>query len=145
MLLWTDEEVIYVVCFQVVSGKISCSLCKHQRFICLYDGMPVVSSVSLLSVAMPRQCCPRSCYQADRLLDLGFEKKMEEIVGIIDKRLEEARSGERQTVLLSATMHNNLGRLATLSLRSPISIGFRSNGLDMFLFGAEQVIAAISM
>ena len=67
-----------------------------------------------------------ACFQADRLLDLGFEKKMEEILSIIDKRLEQARTGPRQTVLMSATMHSNLTRLATLSLQQPVKIGFRS-------------------
>lgn len=77
--------------------------------------------------------------EADRLLDLGFEKKMEEIVGILDKRLEEARTGPRQTALFSATMHSNLGKLATLSLRNPVAVGFRAkviNG-ELQVQGAE--------
>jgi superfamily II DNA/RNA helicase len=65
------------------------------------------------------------------LLDLGFEKKMEEIVGILDKRLEDARTGPRQTALFSATMHSNLGKLATLSLRNPVAVGFRCDHLEM--------------
>eukprot|EP00873_Tetraselmis_striata_P001678 jgi/Tetstr1/421942/TSEL_012841.t1 len=72
--------------------------------------------------------------EADRLLDLGFEKKVEEIVGILDRRLEEARTGHRQTALFSATMHGNLGKLATLSLRNPVAVGFRAKFVDGELY-----------
>jgi hypothetical protein len=59
------------------------------------------------------------------LLDLGFEKKIQDIISILDERLENARTGPRQTVLVSATMHSNLTQLAALSLQQPIMIGFR--------------------
>lgn len=87
-----------------------------------------VSMQLVLTAVMSRPLLDRQSsmgVQADRLLDLGFEKKVEEIVGILDRRLEEARTGHRQTALFSATMHGNLGKLATLSLRNPVAVGFR--------------------
>lgn len=48
-----------------------------------------------------------------------------DIIAILDKRTELSRNRRRQTVLLSATLHNNLGSLATLSLTNPVSVGIR--------------------
>ena len=49
-------------------------------------------------------------------------------MGLLDERAAAedggARAHPRQTVLLSATLHSNLGALAGLSLRSPATIGF---------------------
>lgn len=62
--------------------------------------------------------------EADRLLDLGFEKQVKEIIGILDRRSEAGdRSTGRQTVLLSATMHAGLGRIA-VGMKAPVTIGF---------------------
>lgn len=62
--------------------------------------------------------------EADRLLDLGFEKQVKEIIGILDGRSEAGdRSTSRQTVLLSATMHAGLGRIA-VGMKAPVTIGF---------------------
>lgn len=59
--------------------------------------------------------------EADRLLDLGFEKKVAKIVHLIDERSQCIST--RKTALLSATMHAGIGRLAALSLRNPMYIG----------------------
>ena len=48
-----------------------------------------------------------------------------DIIAILDKRTEMSRNRRRQTVLLSATLHANLGKLATLSLTNPVSVGIR--------------------
>lgn len=48
-----------------------------------------------------------------------------DIITILDKRTELSRNRRRQTVLLSATLHANLGKLATLSLTDPVSVGIR--------------------
>lgn len=48
-----------------------------------------------------------------------------DIISILDKRTEMSRNRRRQTVLLSATLHANLGKLATLSLTHPVSVGIR--------------------
>ncbi len=72
--------------------------------------------------------------EADRLLDLGFEKKLREITELINKRqqqLEEGGGGGggsegRRTVLLSATLHGQLGALAELALKDPAVLGFQA-------------------
>ena len=62
--------------------------------------------------------------EADRLLDLGFEKQVKEIISILDERSEGGdRSLGRQTVLLSATMHAGLDRIA-VGMKAPATIGF---------------------
>ncbi|BDA42696.1 DEAD-box ATP-dependent RNA helicase 17 [Coccomyxa sp. Obi] len=63
--------------------------------------------------------------EADRLLDLGFEQKIGEILAITDRRTSEAGNRRRQTVLLSATLHSKLDSLASLSLQNPAAIGFQ--------------------
>jgi ATP-dependent RNA helicase DDX31/DBP7 len=114
--------------------------------------------------------------EADRLLDLGFENKIKDILNLLNDRsgrrsegstdpqhdanevyspfeeheangLDAAHSAEerehnhpsrrrktviecteqiaRRSVLLSATLHDNLGALASLSLREPLAVGFK--------------------
>ena len=48
-----------------------------------------------------------------------------DIISILDQRTEAAGNRRRQTVLLSATLHSNLGALATLSLTQPVSVGIK--------------------
>ncbi|KAL3160790.1 hypothetical protein ABBQ38_009201 [Trebouxia sp. C0009 RCD-2024] len=74
--------------------------------------------------------------EADRLLDMGFQQKIGEIIAILDKRTELSRNRRRQTVLLSATLHANLGKLATLSLTNPVSVGIRAEVVN----GEVQVV-----
>ncbi|KAL0041444.1 hypothetical protein WJX79_003656 [Trebouxia sp. C0005] len=74
--------------------------------------------------------------EADRLLDMGFQQKIGDIIAILDKRTDMSRNRRRQTVLLSATLHANLGKLATLSLTNPVSVGIRAEVVD----GQVQVV-----
>ncbi|KAL4537162.1 hypothetical protein Ndes2526B_g04926 [Nannochloris sp. 'desiccata'] len=81
--------------------------------------------------------------EADRLLDLGFEKKITQILSVIEEKrsstiarnsLITSASGanttsidtkiRRRTILLSATLHGGLGGLAGLSLHQPEAIGW---------------------
>lgn len=63
--------------------------------------------------------------EADRLLDMGFEKKIAEILGVLEDRETAAGSVvARRSALLSATLHGSLGRLAALSLQDPVAVGF---------------------
>jgi len=64
--------------------------------------------------------------EADRLLDLGFEAKLRTIVEALDKRAQEAGGSleRRRTAMLSATLHNQLGDLASSILREPRAVGF---------------------
>ena len=48
-----------------------------------------------------------------------------DIISILDQRTAAAGNRRRQTVLLSATLHSNLGALATLSLTQPVSVGIK--------------------
>lgn len=54
--------------------------------------------------------------EADRLLDLGYEKDVGEIINALDTE------SHRQTVLLSATLSEGVERLAGMSLKDPLRI-----------------------
>eukprot|EP00105_Crassostrea_gigas_P038416 XP_019922564.1 PREDICTED: probable ATP-dependent RNA helicase DDX31 isoform X2 [Crassostrea gigas] len=54
--------------------------------------------------------------EADRLLDLGYEKDVGEIISALDTE------SHRQTVLLSATLSEGVERLAGMSLTDPLRI-----------------------
>jgi ATP-dependent RNA helicase DDX31/DBP7 len=74
--------------------------------------------------------------EADRLLDLGFEKKIAQILNVIEEKSSGTDGGtiskstnssvreRRRTILLSATLHGGLGGLAGLSLYQPAAIGW---------------------
>lgn len=55
--------------------------------------------------------------EADRILDLGFERTMEAILDNL--------SGNRQTMLFSATQTKSVKALAKLSLKDPQYIGIK--------------------
>ncbi|KAK9817068.1 hypothetical protein WJX72_009018 [[Myrmecia] bisecta] len=82
--------------------------------------------------------------EADRLLDLGFEQKIAEMVDILDRRTGEAGTRRRQTALFSATLHSNLGQLATLSLHNPASVGFSAQLINgqLTVSGATVITSA---
>jgi ATP-dependent RNA helicase DDX10/DBP4 len=52
--------------------------------------------------------------EADRILDMGFQSEMEQILHALSPS-----SGSRQTLLFSATLINSVKRLASLSLNNP--------------------------
>lgn len=52
--------------------------------------------------------------EADRLLDLGFRQEVEEVVRMCPT--------ERQTLLFSATITEEVAALANLSLKSPLQV-----------------------
>ncbi|KAI0566565.1 Helicase [Gracilaria domingensis] len=58
--------------------------------------------------------------EADRLLDLGFEPEVKEIIDRIEKKNEHERI--RSNILLSATLRKDVERLASFSLQDPIEI-----------------------
>jgi len=60
--------------------------------------------------------------EADRLLEIGFEKDIMRILSILDER---TGGKPRQTILLSATLNSNVSRLANLSLSNPVRIGLK--------------------
>eukprot|EP00466_Bigelowiella_natans_P001071 jgi/Bigna1/75086/fgenesh1_pg.32_\ len=61
--------------------------------------------------------------EADRLLDLGFEKDLSKILEVLDQR-RVSGSAPRQTILTSATLSAMVLKLAELSLNDPRKIGF---------------------
>ncbi len=69
--------------------------------------------------------------EADRLLDMGFERKVAEILERVAAREAAAGGsapGHRRSALLSATLGAGVGRLAGLSLRDPVEIGLGGDG-----------------
>lgn len=76
--------------------------------------------------------------EADRLLDLGFEQKLKQIVESLDARVAAAADNsysaeaqsQRQTILLSATLHPGLSSLAGLSMKDPVGVGFKTAVVD---------------
>uniref|UniRef100_A0A8K9XYT5 ATP-dependent RNA helicase n=1 Tax=Oncorhynchus mykiss TaxID=8022 RepID=A0A8K9XYT5_ONCMY len=65
--------------------------------------------------------------EADRILDLGFEKDLTVILNSLN-----ATGPPRQNVLLSATLTDGLSRLAAISMKEPVSIqvGENSEGIN---------------
>ncbi|KAL5639723.1 hypothetical protein ACGC1H_006344 [Rhizoctonia solani] len=60
--------------------------------------------------------------EADRILDMGFAKSLNAIVGHLPK--------DRQTLLFSATQTDSVQQLARLSLRDPVHIGVTEDGAE---------------
>ncbi|XP_047380832.1 probable ATP-dependent RNA helicase DDX31 isoform X2 [Sciurus carolinensis] len=63
--------------------------------------------------------------EADRILDLGFEKDVTVILNAVN-----AQCQKRQNVLLSATLSEGVTRLADISLHSPVSISVLDKSHD---------------
>ncbi|KAK2985258.1 hypothetical protein RJ640_009166 [Escallonia rubra] len=71
--------------------------------------------------------------EADRILELGFGKEIEEILDILGSRQDKSLSNEkaissaselpRQNLLLSATLNDKVNHLAQISLENPVMIG----------------------
>ncbi|KYQ92426.1 putative RNA helicase [Tieghemostelium lacteum] len=67
--------------------------------------------------------------EADRLLDLGFEKDITTIISLFNQKKTFTNenimqsSGKRQNILVSATLNQGISRLATISLNNPTYIG----------------------
>lgn len=59
------------------------------------------------------------CDEADRLLDMGFENQIKEIISTLQSQKDDQKW---QTVLLSATLPNKLENLAKVALQNPIRI-----------------------
>ncbi|KAF1333727.1 Dead deah box rna, partial [Globisporangium splendens] len=61
--------------------------------------------------------------EADRLLDMGFEKQITQILSIIDtKTTASSNSIRRQNILVSATINSGVQELAKMSLKQPLLI-----------------------
>lgn len=59
--------------------------------------------------------------EADRLLDMGFEKQITQILSIIDKNASSYKA-RRQNILVSATINSGVQELAKMSLKQPVLI-----------------------
>ncbi|CAG8433284.1 4165_t:CDS:10 [Diversispora eburnea] len=80
--------------------------------------------------------------EADRLLELGFEEKLQSILKILDEKSNDddiqnqlpftssSLPRRRQTILCSATLKNNVKNLAGYALDSPIFIGEKNDPED---------------
>lgn len=68
--------------------------------------------------------------EADRLLDMGFEKQIKQILSIIDRTRNDDSDGDRatpsarrrQNVLVSATVNTGVEELAKMSLKHPLVV-----------------------
>lgn len=61
--------------------------------------------------------------EADKLLEMGYEKDITSLMSIIDGQREKSDwAGRKQTVLLSATLTSGVERLANLALKDPVRI-----------------------
>ncbi|XP_072488902.1 ATP-dependent DNA helicase DDX31 isoform X2 [Notamacropus eugenii] len=72
--------------------------------------------------------------EADRILDLGFEKDITVILNAINSECE-----RRQNVLLSATLTEGVTRLADISLHNPVSISVSDEACEQRIKGCKAV------
>ncbi|RVW43981.1 DEAD-box ATP-dependent RNA helicase 17 [Vitis vinifera] len=77
--------------------------------------------------------------EADRILELGFGKEIEEILDLLGSRTngptirEDAVTSEfqRQNLLLSATLNEKVNHLAQISLENPVTIGLDGKKMQL--------------
>ncbi|KAH9609995.1 hypothetical protein KSS87_001704 [Heliosperma pusillum] len=74
--------------------------------------------------------------EADRILELGFGKEIQEILDVLGSRQNKPRDQEsggssfqRQNILLSATLNEKVNHLAKISLKDPVLIGLTEKKL----------------
>ena len=83
----------------------------------------------ILLFTMPLQCLVID--EADRILEIGFEEEMHQIINILPK--------ERQTMLFSATQTKNVEDLARLAIRNkPIYVGVDDDSAVATVNSLEQ-------
>ncbi|XP_053328379.1 probable ATP-dependent RNA helicase DDX31 [Spea bombifrons] len=70
--------------------------------------------------------------EADRILDLGFEKDITAILNALN-----AQCQKRQNVLLSATLSQGVARLADVSLNDPVSVTVMDDDSSQTKFAVE--------
>ncbi|XP_012576784.1 PREDICTED: probable ATP-dependent RNA helicase DDX31 isoform X2 [Condylura cristata] len=75
--------------------------------------------------------------EADRILDLGFEKDVTVILNAVN-----AQCQRRQNVLLSATLTEGVTRLADISLHDPVSISVQDDNCAPSTHGGSVMPAA---
>lgn len=74
--------------------------------------------------------------EADRILELGFGKDIEEIIDILGSRKSdsggkgETFGSQRQNLLLSATLNEKVNHLANISLENPVMIGLNDKRIQ---------------
>ncbi|XP_075181052.1 ATP-dependent DNA helicase DDX31 [Anomaloglossus baeobatrachus] len=73
--------------------------------------------------------------EADRILDLGFEKDLTAIMNALN-----AQSERRQNVLLSATLSQGVTRLADISLHSPVAVSVGADPRSEPMLGVSSPV-----
>ncbi|XP_058125962.1 probable ATP-dependent RNA helicase pitchoune [Anopheles ziemanni] len=69
--------------------------------------------------------------ECDRILEIGFEEDLKQIIGILPKK--------RQTILFSATQSSRMDELSKLALKAePIYVGVDDNKAEATVTGLEQ-------
>ena len=86
--------------------------------------------------------------EADRLLDLGFQKSIDAILKALERfggsSATAAAPQQRQTVLLSATLSKGLRELAGRSLTNYSTLQISSKGVELTPHGGSKRLAATS-
>ncbi|TRY93150.1 hypothetical protein DNTS_012845 [Danionella cerebrum] len=77
--------------------------------------------------------------EADRILDLGFEKDLTVILNALN-----ATGLDRQNVLLSATITEGLSRLASISMKDPVTVHVSEGSEKMVEASPQAVPRALS-
>ncbi|XP_038708856.1 DEAD-box ATP-dependent RNA helicase 17 isoform X2 [Tripterygium wilfordii] len=93
--------------------------------------------------------------EADRILELGFGKEIEEILDLLGSRQNGASGKQnadssitgmpRQNLLLSATLNDKVNQLAKISLENPVMIGLNDNKmlLNATIEQSERLLSGI--
>lgn len=79
--------------------------------------------------------------EADRLLDMGFERDLTSIINALN---EKKTFSKRQNVLASATLNREVNRLALLSLVKPVYVAIESSTSDASSSGKSSTAASSS-
>ncbi|KAL6905765.1 hypothetical protein ACP4OV_003366 [Aristida adscensionis] len=76
--------------------------------------------------------------EADSILELGFGKAVEDILGLLgsrndapDQKKNKVEHMPRQNLLLSATLNEKVNRLAKISLKNPVMIGLEEQKTNL--------------
>ncbi|DBA04808.1 TPA: hypothetical protein N0F65_004445 [Lagenidium giganteum] len=116
------QPFVYLVPGAVVGGeKKKAEKARLRKGICILVATPGRLADHLVNT----QCFDYSKLQflvldeADRLLDMGFEKQITQILSIIDAKKSTVK---RQNVLVSATINSGVQQLAAMSLKNPVRV-----------------------
>ena len=83
--------------------------------------------------------------EADRLMDLGFQKTLDAIIAQLPAKKRGTVVGGRQTLLFSATQTRKVDHLARLSLRDPEYLSAHADSATATPAGLKQALCVVSL